>query len=85
MPYLDYSIIAASVVLGVGLHVWLYLRIRSWMDRDLALSFAGEDPGKCDYMLACLVRARTEKVSRCELPQWLERESQGYAGAIESP
>lgn len=80
---LDYVIVAVSVILGIGLHVWLYLRIRGWMDRDLALSFAGDDPGKRDYMLDCLARARVEKVARRDLPRWLERKARAYAGSIE--
>ncbi|MNO09175.1 hypothetical protein D3C81_2321790 [compost metagenome] len=52
--------------------------MRRWMDRDLALSLAGEDPAKRDFMLKLLERARVEKVRRKELAAWLEREAAGY-------
>ena len=49
------------------------------LDRDLALSFAGDDEAKRDYMRACLQRAKREGVRRRDLPAWLEREAAGYA------
>lgn len=40
---MDYFIIAATTVAGLYFHWWLYVRIKRWMDRDLALSLAGQD------------------------------------------
>ncbi|MNR59328.1 hypothetical protein D3C85_1805630 [compost metagenome] len=54
--------------------------MRRWMDRDLALSLAGPDPGKRAYMLQRLEQARVEKVGRKQLAGWLEREAAGYPG-----
>lgn len=54
------------------------MRIRRWTDRDLALSFAGKDERKREFMLQRLETARTQKVKRKELAAWLEREAAGY-------
>ena len=51
------------------------------MDRDLALSLAGDDPQKREYMLHCLQLARDESVARRELPQWLQRAAEDYRAA----
>lgn len=44
---MDYFIIVATTVAGLYFHWWLYVRIKRWMDRDLALSLAnGDEPKK---------------------------------------
>ncbi|WP_442112581.1 hypothetical protein [Pseudomonas sp. NUPR-001] len=75
---MDYFIVVITTVAGLYFHWWLYVRIRRWMDRDLALSMAGADEGKKAYMLKCLDNARAQKVKRAELAAWLEREAAGY-------
>lgn len=75
---MDYFIIAVTTVAGLYFHGWLYVRIRRWTDRDLALSFAGKDERKREFMLQRLDAARTQKVKRKELAAWLEREAAGY-------
>ncbi|MEN5037522.1 hypothetical protein [Pseudomonas sp. TWI929] len=77
---MDYFIVVVTTVAGLYFHWWLYVRMRRWMDRDLALSIAGVDPGKRAYMLQRLEQARVEKVKRKELAGWLEREAAGYTG-----
>lgn len=77
---MDYFIVVVTTVAGLYFHWWLYMRMRRWMDRDLALSIAGVDPGKRAYMLQRLEQARVEKVKRKELAGWLEREAAGYTG-----
>ncbi|MBI6955055.1 hypothetical protein ACVWY1_004909 [Pseudomonas sp. TE6288] len=74
---MDYFIVVVVTVAGLYFHGWLYVRMRRWMDRDLALSLAGEDPAKQVLMLKLLERARVEKVRRKELAAWLEREATG--------
>lgn len=69
---MDYFIIAITTFAGLYFHWWIYVRIKRWMDRDLALSFAGQNEGKRAYMLDQLVRARQQKVPRRELANWLE-------------
>ncbi|KAA0945085.1 hypothetical protein FQ186_13800 [Pseudomonas sp. ANT_H14] len=75
---MDYFIIVATTVAGLYFHWWLYARIKRWMDRDLALSLAGDDPHKRTFMLQQLDRARNEKVKRKNLPQWLQDAAQQY-------
>ncbi len=77
---MDYFIVVVTTAAGLYFHGWLYVRMRRWMDRDLALSLAGADPGKRAYMLQKLEQARLEKVRRKQLAGWLEREAAGYPG-----
>ena len=76
---LDYVIVAVVSARAIAMHVVLYVLIRRWMDRDLALSFAGEDEAKRDYMRACLERAKREGVRRRDLPDWLQRQAERYS------
>ncbi|CEL27913.1 hypothetical protein AB4P97_01985 [Pseudomonas sp. A1230] len=75
---MDYFIIVVTTVAGLYFHVWLYLRIKRWMDRDLALSLAGKDEGKRAFMLDQLARAQALKIKRRDLPMWLEAAAAGY-------
>lgn len=75
---MDYFIIVVTTVAGLYFHGWLYLRIRRWIDRDLALSLAGNDLHKRAFMLQQLEKARTLKINRRELPDWLKNAAQQY-------
>ena len=76
---IDHLIIAAVTVPAIALHLWLYLAIRRWMDRDLALSLAGEDESRRGYMLQRLAQAKREGVRRRDLPDWLQRQADAYS------
>ncbi|MCP1443802.1 hypothetical protein J3D54_002934 [Pseudomonas sp. GGS8] len=43
---MDYFIIVVTTIAGLYFHWWLYVRIKRWGDRDLALSLADKDPQK---------------------------------------
>lgn len=75
---MDYFIIVVTTAAGLYFHGWLYVRIRRWVDRDLALSLASNDPHKRDFMLQQLAKARTLKVKRRDLPDWLKNAAQQY-------
>ncbi|WP_395599254.1 hypothetical protein AB4P95_15335 [Pseudomonas sp. A1437] len=75
---MDYFIIVVTTVAGLYFHGWLYLRIKRWMDRDLALSLAGKDEGKRAFMLDQLARAQALKIKRRDLSMWLEASAAGY-------
>ncbi|MGE8151351.1 hypothetical protein ACQKP5_08910 [Pseudomonas vancouverensis] len=75
---MDYFIIFATTVAGLYFHGWLYVRIRRWMDRDLALSLAGKDEQKKAFMLEQLAHARGQNIKRRDLPKWLEAAAAGY-------
>ncbi|CAM4043169.1 30S ribosomal protein S3 [Pseudomonas reidholzensis] len=77
---MDYFIVFLTTVAGLYFHGWLYLRIRRWMDRDLALSLAGEDGAKRAYMLQRLEQARAKGVKRKQLTAWLQRQAAEYHG-----
>ena len=77
---MDYFIIFITTVAGLYFHGWLYIRIKRWMDRDLALALAGSDERKKAYMLQQLANAQTQKIKRRDLPQWLEAAAAGYPG-----
>lgn len=75
---MDYFIIVVTSVAGLYFHGWLYVRIKRWMDRDLALSLAGKDEQKRAFMLQQLANAQTQKIKRRDLPQWLEAAAARY-------
>ena len=75
---MDYLIIFIATASGLYFHWWLYVRIKRWADRDLALSMAGSDPQKRDFMLQQLTRARAERIKRGELEDWLQRAAANY-------
>lgn len=77
---MDYFIIAVATLAGLYFHWWIYQRIRRWSDRDLALSFAGDDQAKRDYMLEQLALAKKQKVRNKDLSQWLEQAATRYSG-----
>ncbi|WP_277760914.1 hypothetical protein [Pseudomonas sp. A34-9] len=75
---MDYFIIVVTTAAGLYFHGWLYVRIKRWMDRDLALSLAGKDEDKRTFMLEQLANAQAQKIKRRDLPKWLEAASAGY-------
>ncbi|MGE8096964.1 hypothetical protein [Pseudomonas fluorescens] len=75
---MDYFIIVATTVAGLYFHWWLYVRIKRWMDRDLALALAGNDERKKAFMLQQLAIARQQNIKRQDLPQWLEAAAATY-------
>ncbi|WP_017939528.1 hypothetical protein [Zestomonas thermotolerans] len=75
---MDYFIIVITTVAGLYFHWWIYVRIKRWMDRDLALSLAGDDAAMREHMLACLSQAQASGVRRSDLPAWLERAAAEY-------
>ncbi|WP_095108075.1 hypothetical protein [Pseudomonas sp. Irchel 3E20] len=75
---MDYFIIVATTLAGLYFHWWLYVRIKRWVDRDLALSMAGNDPRKKAFMLEQLANAHAQKIKRRDLPQWLEASAAQY-------
>ncbi|PJI50898.1 MAG: hypothetical protein CTR55_00960 [Pseudomonas sp.] len=79
---MDYFIIiVVTTAAGLYFHWWIYWRIRRWMDRDLALSLAGDDPHKRSYLLERLADAKRQKVKRRDLPDWLQRAADDYRAA----
>ena len=80
---MDVVIVVVVSALAIALHVVLYLLFRRWMDRDLALSFAGDDPGKRAWMLARLAEARRAGVGRRALADWLAQAAAAYAAGAD--
>ncbi len=48
---MDYFIVAVATLSGLYFHWWLFTRIKRWINRDLALSMALDNPAKQAYML----------------------------------
>lgn len=71
----DIAIVVVVSALAIALHVVLFVVFRRWMDRDLALSFAGDDPARRAHMLERLRALQREGVRRRDLPARLEREA----------
>ncbi|WP_263145507.1 hypothetical protein [Pseudomonas sp. RIT-PI-AD] len=78
---MDYFIVVVTTLAGLYFHGWLYLRIRRWMDRDLALSLAEGNEDKRAYMLERLEEARIQKIKRRDLGTWLAQRAQDYPDA----
>lgn len=78
MEYSSIAIIAIVSLAGFYFHWWLYVRIRRWIDRDLALSLAGQDQAKRAYMLEKLAEAQQQKVPRKDLAGWLGSAADHY-------
>lgn len=78
---MDYVVVAGIIatIVALYLHWWFFSRMRRWVDRDLALHIAGEDPKKREYMLEKLAQAKQHKVKRAQLQTWLEAEAQKYS------
>ncbi|PYB85014.1 hypothetical protein [Pseudomonas fulva] len=74
-----YFIVVVATLAGLGFHAWLYMLVRQWMDRDLALSLAGGDPHMQAYMLQRLQHARQLKMGRKARVQWLAQEAAAYS------
>ena len=74
----DITIVVLVSAIAIALHVALFVLFRRWMDRDLALSYAGDDQGKRDYMLQRLQQAKRDGVKRRALTAWLERAAGEY-------
>lgn len=77
---MDYFIVAITSVAGLYFHWWLYVRVKRWIDRDLALSLAGDSTAKRSYMLARLAEAQAAGIKRNDLPAWLEHAAGQYSG-----
>ena len=77
---MGYFIVSITTVVVIALHVGLYWKIRRWMDRDLALSLAGEDVSEQSHMPVKLEEARRTGVKRRDLPAWLQQAAVEYAG-----
>ena len=75
---MDYFIIIVTTVAGLYFHWWLYVRIKRWMDRDLALALAEGDEGKKAFMLQQLANAQAQGIKRRDLPQWLKAAAASY-------
>ena len=80
MSAIDLAIVAVVSALAIALHVALFVLFRRWMDRDLALSLAGDDPAKRSYLLQRLRHAKREGIRRKALAAWLQREADAWRG-----
>ncbi|KAF1691773.1 hypothetical protein CSC64_08360 [Pseudoxanthomonas koreensis] len=74
---MDYLVVGVVSILAIALHVVLFVLFRRWMDRDLALSMAGDDPARRAWMLEKLAQARRERVRRRDLAAWLRQAAAG--------
>lgn len=82
---MDYFIVAIATLSGLYFHWWLYVNIKRWINRDLALSMAPNDPQKQAYMLQKLAEAKTLKVKKAQLQGWLESAAAQYQPEPQQP
>lgn len=81
---MDYVIVAISILSGLAFHLWLFVRLRRWMDRDLALSLAGNNPDKRGWMLQQLQEAQRCKIPHTELPKWLADREKAFVVPVQN-
>lgn len=75
---MDYFIVAIATLAGLIFHAWLYVRIRRWMDRDLALSIAAGDPALQQHLLDKVANAKQQGIRRNQLEEWLHQAAKDY-------
>jgi hypothetical protein len=75
---MDYFIVAVAVLTGLYFHWWIYARIKRWINRDLALSMAGDDLQKQAYMLNKSAEATALKIKKADLQSWLQKAADQY-------
>lgn len=78
---MDYFIVAVAVLTGLYFHWWIYARIKRWVNRDLALSMAGDDLQKKAYMLDKLAQAASLKIKKAALQNWLQEAADQYSAS----
>lgn len=78
MDFMSIAIIVVVSASGFYFHWWLYVRIKRWVNRDLALSMAGSDPAKREYMLTQLAEAERQKIGKKELSDWLKLQADAF-------
>ncbi len=79
MDFMSIAIIVVVSVSGFYFHWWLYVRIKRWVNRDLALSMATADPDMRQYMLDKLLEAERLKIAKKDLPGWLRAAAGAYS------
>ncbi len=75
---MDYFIVAVATLSGLYFHWWIYVRIKRWINRDLALSMAADDVQKQTYMLDKLAEAQALKIKKTALQGWLQNAADQY-------
>lgn len=78
MDPVSIAIIVVVSVSGFYFHWWLYVRIKRWINRDLALSMADDSKAMQDYMLERLLEAEKRKVAKKDLHDWLQVAAENY-------
>lgn len=78
---MDYFIVAVAVLTGLYFHWWIYVRIKRWINRDLALSMAGDDLQKKAYMLDKLAEAASLNIKKAALQKWLQEAADQYSAS----
>lgn len=84
---MDYFIVVIVTATGLYFHWWLYVRMRRWMDRDLALSLAGRIRASVNTCLGCWSgRGRRKSAARSWRRGWSgNRWGIGETGLLCSP
>ena len=79
MDFLSIAMIVVVSVSGFYFHWWLYVRIKRWVNRGLALSMATADPDMRQYMLDKLLEAERLRIAKKDLPDWLRAAAGAYS------
>lgn len=80
MDTLDLVIIAIATVTAIAFKVYLYRRIKHWMDQDLIKGLADGDTDKQQYLESELQRLYLEKTPRKQIHDTLTKLAENYSG-----
>ena len=80
MDTLDLVIIAIATVTAIAFKVYLYRRIKHWMDQDLIKGLADGDTDKQQYLESELQRLYLEKTPRNQINDTLTKLAENYSG-----
>ena len=83
MDMLDIFIIAVASITAIAFKVFLYKRIRTWMDQDLLKGLAEGDNSKHAYLSQELQRLTLEKTPRRSLHEALTESAKNYTSPKE--
>ena len=79
MDTLDLVIIAIATITAIAFKVYLYRRIKHWMDQDLIKGLADGDADKRQYLESELQRLYLEKTPRNQIHDILTKLAENYS------
>jgi hypothetical protein len=83
MNTLDIIIIVIATISAIGFKIYLFKRIRRWMDQDLIKVLAEGDADKKIFLIQMHLQLISDKVPRNELHEALTAQAKRYSASLE--